>query len=69
MCSASQEAAAWQGQQMLQGVLQLEDYLSNQNWMCDVSSVGEAWPVNTAAGWWCGNVVQKCSCSPSDNCH
>jgi hypothetical protein len=68
-CTASQEAPAWQGQSSLTGNLQLAFYTTHKNWICYVSSVTQGWPVNNEPGWWCGNVVQKCACSPSDNCH
>jgi hypothetical protein len=51
------------------GTLELAGYLNHQNWVCNVASIPQAWPVNTEPTWWCGNVVQKCVCKASDMCH
>ena len=67
-CSESQKAAAWQGQTSLQGVLQLGNYTSHKNWFC-MTPIGQAWPVVQEPGWWCGRVVQQCTCSPADGCY
>lgn len=68
MCSEAQKASAWQGQPLLVGHFELAFYTSHKNWVCQ-TSIPQAWPVVTEPGWWCGTVVEQCTCSPGDNCH
>jgi hypothetical protein len=53
----------------LQGTLQLASYTTHFGWVCQVTSIPQAWPVIPEPGWWCGVVVPTCMCKPSDNCH
>jgi hypothetical protein len=67
-CTEAQKASAWQGQTSLSGTLQLAFYTSHLNWVCQ-TAIPQAWPVVPEPGWWCGSVVNQCTCSAADNCH
>ena len=66
-CTEDQKAQAWQGQSTLQGTLELASYTSHTNWVCQ-TPIPQAWPIVPEPGWWCGTVVNQCTCSPADAC-
>jgi hypothetical protein len=67
-CTEDQKASAWQGQSTLQGTLEFAGYTSHNNWVCQ-TSIPQAWPVIPEGGWWCGTVVNQCTCSSTDACN
>jgi hypothetical protein len=69
-CSEDQKNDAWKGQTSLMGVLELEYYGSHKGWAClaQLRAGSQSWPVIPEPGWWCGTVVETCTCSPEDGC-